>query len=176
MHATYSASWLAFLGASGRQSCYCAGASSYAETVKTEPGSFAMLERDCYPTSRYCLLELYPRPYREPYPFLCRFSESVEQYLIWIRTSGAVLLGHETVLVGLLRLLDEVLLVLVLGVGGLDVLLHLQCPAVENTVSDTTDEGRIADDLCASTKSYRRMQGYGRSAMQGSSRPEWCVE
>lgn len=65
---------------------------------------------------------------------------------VGIRTLRVVL-GHETLLVSVLSVGDELLLVLVLGVGRLDVLLCLQCSAVKNTVSDTSDESRVADNL-----------------------------
>ena len=71
-----------------------------------------------------------------------------------VHTSRVALCDDETVLVSLLCLCDEVLLVLVLSVSGLDVLLCLQCPAVENAVSDTTNEGRVADHLCVATRVF----------------------
>ena len=64
-----------------------------------------------------------------------------------ILTSSTALLCDEAVLVRLLCLLNELLLVLVLGLSGFDICARLQCPSVENAVSDTTDEGRVADHL-----------------------------
>lgn len=78
-------------------------------------------------------------------PSTCRYV--LAKLLRMVLTARIALLGDELVLVCLLCLLDELLLVLVLGVGGLGVRLCLQCSAVENAVSDTSYQGRVADHL-----------------------------